>query len=300
VTLANALPDGTELDGTGFKLVGSEDVNLFNYILTDYDFINTLGMKMESGRYFSKEYATDSSAVVLNEAAVKLLGIKGDPIGQQLDFFDRENSRLTIVGIVKNFNFESLQNRIKPVALILDKNSTTMAIRTEPGSITASLEVIESKWKEIAPEIPFEYAFLDQKFDALFKAEQRLGQMFLTLAILAIIIACMGLLGLVAYAAEVRTKEIGIRKVLGAGPQTIVILLTKEITILVITSMLIAIPLAWYLIIKWLENFAYKVHVGIAPFAFALVIAILVAWITISFQAIKAALMNPVNSIKND
>jgi putative ABC transport system permease protein len=182
--------------------------------------------------------------------------------------------------------------------LILGNYRTTMAIRKEPGSASSALGIVEAKWKEIAPEIPFEYAFLDQKFDALFKSEQRLGQMFLVLAILAIIIACMGLLGLVAYAAETRTKEIGIRKVMGAGSSSIIILLTKEITLLVVSSVLVAIPLSWYLVNKWLENFAYKVEVGILPFALAIIIAILVAWLTMSVQAIKAALMNPVKSIK--
>ncbi len=267
---------------------------------TDYDFPKTLGIELSSGRYFSKDNSTDTSAIILNEEAVKLMELK-DPLGKRLMMLDNENNNrfFTIIGILKDFNYESLHQKIKSLAIFLDKGKTTyLPVRIRPNDISKTISFIQDKWKKYVPGKPFEYFFLDEDFDRLYQSEQKTGQIFTAFSVLAIFIACLGLFGLTAFTVERRIKEIGIRKVLGASISTIVFLISKEFLKWVLIANIIAWPVAYYFMSNWLDNFAYKVEITIGVFILSAVIALLIALITVSSQTIKAATANPVKSLR--
>ncbi|MFC5411003.1 ABC transporter permease [Larkinella bovis] len=267
----------------------------------DYDYIPTLGMEVKQGRNFSREFGADSTAVILNETAVKIFGFK-DPIGKRLSrMMDNEGKVMksyTVIGVVKNFHFESLRQNIGSVALFMEPNRGAISFRLNGQDIPAVVRQIEAKWRQLAPGMPFTYSFLEDSFDAMYRAEQRVGQIVLTFSVLAILIACLGLFGLAAFMAEQRTKEIGVRKVLGASTVSIIGLLSKDFLKLVLIAILIATPIAWYGMNQWLEDFAYKIDVPWWVFAVAGLVAVLIAFVTVSFQSIKAALTNPVKSLR--
>jgi len=274
-----------------------EDISM-EIIYASYGFQETFGLEMVQGRYYSHEFQTDlESGFVVNEAAVRAMGFTNvTAIGKQFSLYDKSGQ---IVGVVKDFHSRSLHNKIDPLILQLSPYwNDNLVFRLNPVDVPATLAFMESVWKKYAPDYPFEYKFFDETLDALYKAEQRMGKVIGCLAGLAIFVSCLGLLGLASFMAEQRTKEIGVRKVLGATVAGIVRLLSKEFVILVVIANAIAWPVAWFALDWWLEGFVYRTQIGWEAFVFAAVGALALAILTVSFQAIKAALANPVEALK--
>lgn len=269
----------------------------------DEDYIPTLGMEMKSGRNFSKSFGTDSSAIIINETTAAMLGFN-DPIGKKIYTLINNQANAVkgyqIIGVVKNFNFESLRQRIGPLGLVLGQASWATAFRVKAGDAEALINQVQQKWTSMSTGTPFSYHFLDESFDNMYRAEQQVGRVAVSFAVLAVIIACLGLFGLATYMAEQRTKEIGVRKVLGASVNNIVMMLSRDFLILILIATLIAFPLAWWAMSKWLQDFEYRVNIGWWIFVVSGIIAVIVAICTISFQAIRAALTNPVRSLRTE
>jgi len=267
----------------------------------DWDYVNQFKIKMVAGRSFSREFGTDTAqAMLLNEAAVKLFGYSSpqQAIGRRFKQWGREGK---IVGVMKDFHFRSLQEVIKPLSMRIEmKNISLISVKMSTQNTASTLAAIENKWKTIIPNRPFSYYFLDEFFDRQYRAEQRFGKLFLNFAALAIFISCLGLLGLASYSTLQRTREIGIRKVLGASVPGIVNMLSMDFIILVIISFFIASPLAYWFIHSWLKDFAYRIDISWWIFAIAGILASVIALGTISFQAIRAALSNPVKSLRSE
>ncbi|MDH4089363.1 MAG: ABC transporter permease [Cyclobacteriaceae bacterium] len=276
----------------------------------DQDYVKTLGMRIKTGRFFSADFLSDSSAVVLNESAIRQFGFMGDPLGKKISTFTGTGpdgtpdlnsiQSYTIVGIVEDFHFESLKENITPLGLYLGKSNGSIAFRFEAKETQDVIQSIEKTWKAMAPGQPFLYSFLDEDFSRMYNNEQRLGKTFGVFAGLAIIIASLGLFALTAFTAEQRTKEIGIRKVLGASVSSIVLLLSKEFGKLIIIAFVLASPLAWFAVNWWLKNYTYKVEIGILVYVTAGALAFLIAWLTMGYQSIKAATSNPVRSLRSE
>lgn len=276
------------------------------YGFSDFEYDDLMDFKMKQGRFFSRDFPSDSSAIVINEEAAFALGLNGndckDAIGKKLETlnFDGARIKIEIIGVVENYNFKSLHSPVEGLAIRLGSFGDNLAVRINPGNHRATLEKFEGLWKENAPNLPFEYSFLDEDYEQMFVKEARMSSIFTIFSILAILIACMGLFGLAAYTAEQRTKEIGIRKAMGASSKNVVSLLTREFTKLVLISFVIATPLAWYLMKQWFAAFAYRTSMGVWPFILAGMIALLIAWFTVSYQSIKAAIANPVDSLRDE
>ncbi len=268
----------------------------------DYEYIPFMGIEVLDGRNFSLSRGTDSTALVINEKAVELMGVE-DPVGKQLFFRggpDADPEGYTVIGVVKNFNFASLRQNVGALAFRLGTNSWVTAFRIATNDVAGTIGLIEAKFNELAPGMPFNYEFLDEAFDNMYRQEQRVGQVALTFAILAILIACLGLFGLATYIAEQRTKEIGIRKVLGASVANIVRLLSKDFLKLVLIAFVIGSPVAWWAMHSWLEDFAYRVPIGAWIFLATGGAALGIALLTVAFKAVRAALANPVNSLRTE
>lgn len=266
----------------------------------EHSFIPTYGMTMAAGRNFSPEFGTDGTqAFILNETAVKAIGwnFVDEAIGKK---FEWDKSRKgTIVGVVKDFHFESMHEKIVPMLFLVDKSSLqTLSVKVHPENLPASLEFLRSKWKTYRPDVEFEYRFLDQQFDKLYRAEEKLGQLFGVFAGIAVFVACLGLFGLAAFTAERRTKEIGIRKALGASTMNIIALLSKKFLRLVSVGFLLACPLAYFVMNKWLQTFAYHATISVYILIVAGCIALTAAMLAVLGQTIKAASGNPVNALK--
>ncbi|MPR34780.1 ABC transporter permease [Salmonirosea aquatica] len=269
----------------------------------DYEYVNTLGIKLLKGRAFSREFPSDSSAILINEEAARLLGYQ-DPIGKRIATLinpDASSQRVyTIIGVIKNFHYESLRKNIGALNLVLGKSSGMLALRLTSREAQGTVERAGQLWKQMAPGQPFEYRFMNDDFDATYRAEARVGSIFITFALLSILIGCLGLFGLAAYTAERRTKEIGVRKVLGASVGNIVTMLSLDFLKLVGVAILVASPIAWYGMDAWLSNFAYRIDIQWWMFVLAGALAAGIALLTVSFQSIKAALMNPVKSLRSE
>ena len=267
----------------------------------DYDYLKTLGMEIVKGRNFSREFGSDSSAILINETTAQLLGYQ-DPVGQKLYASNNAGSPTVynIVGVVKNFHFESLRQTIGPLCFILGNSPWLASFKVKSSDIPGLVKQVEAKWKAMAPSLPFSYRFLDESFDNMYRAEQRVGKIALAFAVLTILIACLGLFGLATYMAEQRTKEIGVRKVLGATVSNIVNMLSKDFLRLVIISAALAVPAGWWAMNLWLRDFAYRVDIGWWIFIVAIGISMLIALVTVSFQAIRAAIANPVKSLRTE
>ncbi len=280
-----------------------KDISLSSFIV-DYDFIPTLQLQLLKGRKFSKDFS-DSTSVIINEAAVHQIGWK-EPLGQYLQYPGGNNQKFKVIGVVKDFNFQSLHNAITPFALFHSSSKTYdvgfsfIIARANPAETNAVLKKLESKWKSFAPATPFDYSFLDDEFNALYQSDKRMGSVFGIFTMLAIFVACLGLFGLATYTAERRTKEIGIRKVLGASVQGVVGLLSKDFLKLVCIAAIVAFPVAWWAMNKWLDDFAYRINIQWWMFGVAGLLAVVIALVTISFQAIKAAIANPVKSLRTE
>ena len=269
----------------------------------DYSYITTLGMEMAQGRNFSKEFGTDSSGLIINETTAKMLGYK-DPIGKKLYTSDGDgtdmNVTYTIVGVVKNFHFSSLRENIGPLCMKLGVNRNGLAFKVNSSDLPNLLSQIELKWEKAAPDMPFLHSFLDDSFNEMYRAEQRIGKVAIIFAFLTILIACLGLFGLVTYMIEQRIKEIGIRKVLGASVVSIVGILSFDFLKLVLISIFIGSPIAYFAMNYWLRDFASRIDIAWWVFAFAGFSAITIAILTVIFQATKAALSNPLESLKTE
>jgi putative ABC transport system permease protein len=304
-TLSSFLPvDNSSRNDNSFFKDATMDVkgglDMQNWTV-DYDYLNIMGMQVIKGRGFSKAFSSDSSAMLINETGAKLLGY-ADPVGKKLYTTDNNNKPVSynIIGVVKNFNYESLRQDVGPLCFRIGQNNGSAIFKVSPGNVKNLLARIEDKWKVMAPGMPFGYRFLDESFDDMYRSEQRIGKIILIFSVLAILIACLGLFGLATFIAEQRTKEIGIRKVLGASVKGIVKLLSQDFVKLVAISFLFATPVGWYFMHKWLQDFVYRINIEWWIFAVAGITALLIALITVSFQAIKAALMNPVKSLRTE
>ena len=289
-------PNTHHLEGTDV----SDNITLFT-TYSDYDFADLFGLEMVQGRYFSKDFEQEENSVIINETAVKKLGLT-HPLGTRFhkDFGDAQKGEfVTVIGVVKDINFTSLHSSIEPMIIrLLSDNQgyalyTTLKIRS--NNVKKTLGLIETKWKEFTEEQPLEFTFLDDDLNALYISDVKTGQTIALFSVLSIFIACLGLFGLASYTAEQRTKEIGIRKVLGASISHIIGLLSSEFLRWVLIANIIAWPLAWFIMHKWLQNFAYKIDVGIGIFIFSAFISLLIAFLTVSFKTIKAANSNPVS-----
>lgn len=264
-----------------------------------YDFGKTVNWKIKEGRDFSKDFATDSSAFILNESAVKFLGFK-DPVGKILKWDDKP---YTIIGIVSDIMQESPFYPVRPSLYHIDADSNmwNVIVRLSPRqNAKQSLSKIEEVWKKFVPAVPFEYKFVDEDFGNKFEAEERIGKLASYFAVLAIFISCLGLFGMASFVAEQRTKEIGIRKVLGASVTNLWQLLSKEFILLVLLSCFIAAPIAYYYLNNWLTNYDYKIEIRWPVFVMAAIGALFITLITVSFQAIKAAIANPIRSLRTE
>jgi len=292
---------GQFLGQTTFQPEGDDQSKwLMSELYVDADFIETMEMQIVAGRDFSRAIAGDSTTgFIVNEAAVKTMGLQTPEaaLGVRLRRGDSRNG--PILGVVKDFNFNSLHREIEPLVMIYDpKDILPITVRIRPEEVAGTLAALEQTWNRLSPAWPFEYSFMDESLDALYRADEKVGQIFGSFAAIAVAIASLGLLGLAAFTAERRTKEIGIRKVLGASVSGVVALLSKEFLQLVVLANLIAWPVAYFAAKKWLEEFAYRIDLGLTAFLLAAATALVIAFVTVSLQALKAALTNPVESLR--
>ncbi len=307
--IAGSMPTETSFSQNGWfrdPTLDAKQVTIMTDFNVDQNYIPTLGMSMAAGRNFSLDFPSDSTAVIINETAAKLLGFK-NPLNEILyrpsgyaasgGFTSKP---FHIVGVVKDFNFSSMHDKVGPLIIELSETYGRVALRINTKNIPSLITQVENKWNSMAVGQPFSYSFLDADFNKIYDTEQRTGKLFITFALFAIFIACLGLYGLVTYAAEQRTKEIGIRKVLGANIGGIVTMISKDFVKLVLVAFVIAFPVAWWAMNKWLQSFAYRINISWWVFALAGALTIMIALITVSFQAIKAAIANPVKSLRTE
>jgi putative ABC transport system permease protein len=288
-------------NGTGGVQWDGKDPNvmpMFVQASVGYDYVKTLHLQMVQGRDYSRDYGTDSVGYILNESALKVIGYK-DPIGKPLTFWQKKG---TIIGVVKDFHFNSLHEPIKPLIIRMGEKESygNALVRTQPGKTKQALEGLEKLCRDLNPKFPFQYKFSDEEYQHLYKSEAIVHNLSNCFAGLAIFISCLGLLGLAMFTAEQRTKEFGVRKVLGASVQSLFTLLSKDFLVLVLIAFLLASPLAWWAMHVWLKNFAYHIELSWWIFLLAGAMALLIALLTVSVQAIKVAIANPVKSLRTE
>ena len=293
--------------GSQFLPEGSNEILTTKTMGIDDEFAQTIGFEFVEGRGYSKE-TNDSLSIIVNETAVKTLELK-DPIGKKLNQVQRTPDgnvtvSYTIIGVIKDFNFQSLRDHITPLAIQSNESFGGgvgyVYARVKAGELNNAVKKIEQKWRELVPGETFKYKFLDENLKAIYESEQRAGTLFGVFSGLAIIIACVGLFGLAAYTASLRTKEIGVRKVLGASVTTVVLLLSKDFTKLILIAFVLAVPIGWYIMSQWLEGFAFRTSLSVWTFLSAGGIALFISWLTVSYQSIKAAVRNPVKSLRSE
>ncbi|NND32706.1 MAG: FtsX-like permease family protein [Saprospiraceae bacterium] len=302
---------GEQYFGMSFKPQGATEMNTGSGLIVDEGYIECMQMEMVAGRSFSKDFM-DTLSVVINEAAVREMQLD-EPVGKKLvsndgflNSIEGQNDVYTVIGVVKDFHFQSLHHVISPLFLVHNQKSfnpgvdNQVTVRVSNQNVTGALERMGKLWAELQPEVPFRYAFLDQEWASLYEKEITTRRIFQIFTALAIFIACLGLLALAAFTAERRIKEIGIRKILGATVPGIVRLLSLDFLKLVLISILIASPLAWYVMNNWLENFAYRINIGIEVFILSAFLALVIAFLTVSFQSMRAALNNPMQALRSD
>lgn len=301
-TIARSVPGGSFIDGTEIyprnnNSNGTEiHTNIYH---VDYDYLNTLGIQIVKGRNLSKDFGSDSSAVVINESAAHELGWTSESaIGKTIVRSGQHEFK--VVGVVADFNYASVKQKIAPLMMLLGGNYGGLLVKIKTTDVKGYLSDLEKQWDSFNPQGPLEYNFLDDQFAKLYTSELRTQQIFSAFAIIAIIIACLGLFGLSAFIIEQRTKEIGIRKVLGASVQQVLLLVSGEFLSLIVIAFIISIPVTWWAMTKWLQDYAYRVNISVWVFAIAGIVAFFIAIATISFQAIKAALSNPVKSLRTE
>ncbi len=303
-TVSGFLPVPSSNNNSSYFMGREPDMNkaiLINSWRVDHDYVKTMGMEIVQGRDFLKEMLTDSMAVLINERLASYYD--GDPIGQELSNLGEAAEDISIykiIGVVKDFNFESLRQNIEPLAFFIGSSSGYITMRLQTDNIPSFINTLQSSWNEMAPGQPFSYSFMDDRFDKMYRTEQRMGNIIGTFAFLAILIACIGLVGLSTFTAQQRTKEIGVRKVLGASTSSLVKLLSKDFLKLVLIALVFAVPLSWWTMNIWLQGFVFRIDVEWWVFAMAGSISVLVAFLTVSFQSVKAALANPVESLRSE
>jgi putative ABC transport system permease protein len=289
------------------QMTMDNSVNMQTWFV-DEDYLNTLGMAMDEGRFFSREFPSDSTGMVLNERAARLFGFE-EPVGEEIQTFEYQPDNSLnedkldtyhVIGIVKDFHFESLRENIGALCMILGPSTSKISFKFNASQTSSVIDLIKQKWNEMVVGQPFQYTFLDQDFGDMYAAEKKIGRIFSSFALLAVIIASLGLFALAAFMAEQRTKEIGVRKVMGATMGNIIFLLSKDFSKLVIIAFLISIPVAWYGIRLWLEGFAYKDIPGVLVYLGAGLGALVIAWLTVSYQSIRAASSNPAQSLRDE
>ena len=314
VSLSSYLPTPSARHGSTYFPEGAMENGVFksdNALIIeqwtiDYDYANALGLEIIAGRNFDRQFSTDSSALLLNETVVQMMELEPEEVlGRRLttDFHrpDKENMEyLTVIGVVKNFHFESLRNGIDALSLILGNEADRMIVKLSAGDFSQTIGEIEERWDKVAPGQPLNYYFMDDSFNDTYQAEQRLGRIFMVFTMLSLCIACLGLFGLATFNAERRTKEIGIKKVMGASVKQITFQLSAGFLKLVAIALVVSLPLSWYAMNKWLEAFTYRIEITWWTFAVAAFLAVAIAVITVSYQSIKAAIMNPVNSLRSE
>ena len=305
-----SIPGVVNAAGFGHNLVGNyggttglswegkdaETVIEFSNLGVDYGLIETLDFKILAGRTFSREFGSDSSKIIFNEAAIKTMGLT-DPIGKTVKLWDKN---MQIIGVVKDFHFESMYKKVKPCFLICSENLNTILVKIKEGTTQHTIAQIQDLYAKYNPGLQMDYQFLDQDFQALYAAEKRVAVLSQYFAIMAIIISCLGLFGLTIFSTARRTKEIGIRKILGASEWSIVYLLSSDFTKMVLLSIVIALPFSYYLMRNWLNNFAYRIDLSIWYFAGAAVLVLFIAWLTVSVQTIRSARVNPVHCLREE
>ncbi|WP_337044677.1 ABC transporter permease [Emticicia sp. 17c] len=301
VCKSNSPPTQIWSNNNGWEWKGStpEDKSaIFNTIATNYDYVKTIGVKLKEGRDFSREFATDSVGVLLNEAAVKRMGLK-HPVGEIVKWNGRDRR---VVGVVSNVMMESPYRNISPLTIVFEKDWVSfICVRINPSvSSTEAINRIKPIFEKYNPGFPFDYKFADVEYAAKFNYEELIGNLAAIISILAIFISCLGLFGLASFMAEQRKKEIGVRKVLGASITNLWGLLSKDFIKLIVISCVIASPIAWYAMSEWLKDYTYKIDIGVGVFILVLIIAMIITLMTVSYQAIKAALANPVKSLKTE
>lgn len=308
-------PGVTDITSSGYLPAGQSDNNNF-FIYPENEasqikslryeveenYVPTLGMKMAYGRNFSKDFGSDSTAIILNETTAKAFGWEKTAIGKTVKHRDNNGSELAfhVIGVVKDFHFRSLHEHISPLVMTLGKNGGTLIVKTKTAHVATLLATIKKDWDNLYAESPLSYSFLDERFNNTYREERNTGLVLAIFAGLTIFVACLGLFGLATFTASMRTKEIGIRKVLGASVSTIVSMLSMEFLKLVLIAILVAAPVAWLVMNKWLQDFAYRISIPWQAFAATAFAAIAITIITVSFQAIRSAIANPVNSLRNE
>jgi putative ABC transport system permease protein len=303
VTAITSIPgQPVDWNAGGIKLVGTDESQQKQYrvIGVDYDFFDVFGLKLIAGRTFSKKFGTDPHAVIFNKAGIKLLGFTkpADALGKKIDFWGEQ---YTIAGVSENFHQQSLKDAYEPLILrLIPDLRGYFVVKTKAGAATATIEKAKASWDTFFPGNTFEYFFLDDHFNNQYKADQRFGKVFGFFTTLAILVACLGLFGLASFTTLQRTKEIGIRKVLGASVPGILKLLYREFAILLLVAFFIAIPLAWYTVHNWLQGYAFRINVHWSFFMLPFLMILLIALFTVSFQTIKAAVANPVKSLRTE
>ncbi|WP_419212800.1 ABC transporter permease [Maribacter sp. X9] len=299
VSVSDYLPvEGTKRNGNSFKRTdgGDQERDVPGQIWrVDYDYISTLGLQVSKGRGFSKEFASDSSAIVINTAMAKELGFE-DPIGKHIN----NGQDWTVIGVLEDFHFKSLKEDIEPLSLVIGNSPSIVSIKLNSGITAGALKDIEKVWQEYVPNQAFEYTFLNQEFAQMHDDVQRMGKIFNSFALFAIFVACLGLFALSAFMVEQRKKEISIRLVLGAPFRSIYQLLTLDFMKLILISIIIAIPIGWYMMNRWLQDFAYHIKIGWQVFLTASLVALAIAVLTISYQSIGAALAKPLKSLQTE
>ncbi len=303
ITVSTSIPgEAVGWNAGGIKLVGADESAQKQYrvIGVDYDFIKTYGLKIISGRLFSREFGSDKQSVIFNRKGIEQLGFNKpeEAIGKKIDFWGQQ---YTIEGVTENFHQQSLHEAFEPLILRLIPNvNGYLSVKTNEAQASSTIALVKSEWNKFFPGNTFEYFFLDDHFDAQYKADERFGKVFGLFTSLAILVACLGLFGLASFTTLQRTKEIGIRKVLGASVASVLKLLYREFALLLVIAFLITVPIAWITISNWLQGYAFRINLQWTYFVFPFVIMIGIAFITVSFQTVKAAVANPVKSLRTE
>lgn len=302
VTRTSYLPTPSSRNNTGHFLgrnPKAKDTHVVQSWRVDHDYVSTMEMELVQGRDFSREFSSDSTAAIINEEAARIFGLE-NPLGQEISTFSSAEGDIVtyrVIGILKDFHFESMRQKIGPLIMYLGRSSNFLAIRMK-GTVAPFLQEMKGKWDAMASGQPFDYNFLDDRFDNMYEAEVRIGQIISLFTLLAIVIACLGLFGLATFTAEQRTKEIGVRKVMGAPMTSIFVLLTTQFTRWVLLANLLALPLAYYAMRHWLQGFEYRIDFSYYSLVLAALVALVIALITVSYQALRAARRNPVEALR--
>ena len=299
VAISSQTPLSIGQDTIGIQWDGKADNDntLYSMLSVGYDFIETMKIKLRDGRVFSPDFGTDSTNYIINEKAALSMGMD-DPVGQPLTVWDEKG---VIIGRVKDFHMQSLYSPIEPVIIRLAPASTGIVfIRIAVGQTEQALTALETVYKKFNPEYPFTFRFLDDEYEQTYRSETVIGTLANLSAMLTILIACLGLFGLASFTAEQRSKEIGIRKVLGASITKFVMLLSREFILLVVVAYVVSAPIAYYVMSDWLAGFTFHTEISIGILAGAGIGSVLIAWLTVSYQAIRAATANPVKSLLSE